>query len=456
MEDLFDHVMLSRIQFGYTAMFHIIWPVLTIGLSWFLVFMEAMWLKTGELIYYRHSRFWMRMFLLNFAVGVVSGIPMEFQFGTNWGPFSKSGGDVFGHLLGFEAATAFMLEASFIGIMAFGWKRVRPAMHLFATTMVAFAASLSAFWIMTANSWMHTPTGGHFADGSFLVASHIDSIFNPDMVWGVTHMWTACIEISLFVVGGISAWYLYKRRHVDFFLKSFKVAAIAAIVITPLQIYLGDGSGKSVFEHQPTKLAAMEAHWETNPPGEGAPWHIVAWPDKSKQENAWAISIPYGLSLITTHSLTGPIRGLKEFPPEDLPPIWPTFYSFRIMLLIGFILFLVMLWTVWAWYRGKLTVDSVSNQRKLLTAWMISLPLSYIAMETGWITREVGRQPWIIYGFLRTNDTATALPAGTVGTSLLLFALVYTALFVIYIIFIRHIILRGPVLETPDWNPQAK
>ncbi len=456
MDGHFDHVMLSRIQFAFTAMFHILWPVLSIGLSWLLVAMEAMWLKTKDPAYYKHLRFWMHIFLLNFAAGVVSGIPMEFQFGTNWGSFSRSGGDVFGHLLGFEAATAFMLESAFIGIMAFGWKRVSRPMHLFATCMVAFAASVSAFWIMSANGWMQTPTGGHFVNGIFLIASHIDSIFNPDAGWAFAHMWVAAIEITVFVVGGVSAWHLRRGTHVDFFLKSFKMAVVASIIATPLQIFLGDGSGKSVYEYQPAKLAAMEAHWETNAPGEGAPWHIIAWPDKSRRENVWQLDVPYALSLITTSSPTGTVRGLKEFPPEDLPPIWPTFYSFRVMMGVGFFLFGVMLWTVWAWKKGRLTVDRITSQRTLLKAWMTAFPLSYIAMEAGWITREVGRQPWIIYGFLRTNESATTLPATVVGGSLIAFIAFYAILFFVTVLFIRRIILAGPVHEAPDWTPRTR
>ena len=290
-----DHIFLSRLQFAFTALFHILWPAFIIGVSIFLVAFEALWVNTGKEIYYRHARFWTHLFLLNIAVGVVTGIPMEFQFGTNWNQFSQAGGDFLGHMLGFEAATAFMLEASFLGIMIFGWKRVSPKMHLFATSMVAFGASLSSFWIMTANSWMHTPTGGHFSQGKFFITSNTEAIFNPNMYWGVSHMWVACLEISLFFVGGLSAWYILKGRHVDFFLSSFKMAVIASIVIAPLQVWLGDGSGRSTFRYQPVKLAAMELHWETNPVGHAAPWHIVAWPDIKSEKNKWSVDIPYGL-----------------------------------------------------------------------------------------------------------------------------------------------------------------
>lgn len=449
---LFNYVMLSRIQFGFTAVFHILWPVLTIGLSLFLLIMEALWLTTRNDMYYHHARFWGRIFILNFAIGVATGIPMEFQFGTNWNRFSLAGGDIFGHLLGFEAAMAFMLEASFLGVMVFGWNRVPRWMHLFATAMVTFGSFLSGFWIMVANSWMQTPTGGFMDGGKFVLTSHWDSIFNPDARWGVSHMLVACVEISLFVVGGISAWYMLKKRHTEFFLKSFKVAVIAAILITPLQVFLGDGSGRDVYTYQPAKLAAMEAHWDTNKFGEGAPWNILAWPDQQKQENRWAISIPYFTSLITTRSLTGQVLGMKEFPREDQPPVWYPFYGFRIMIALGFGFFLVMLWTVWSWHRGKLSLERITEQKWLLYIWMLCAPLSYLAMEAGWIVRETGRQPWTMYGLVRTVHSASDLPSTAVGTSLFLFFAVYVVLLAVFLIFVRRIFSAGPNLDMPGRN----
>jgi len=452
---MMEHILLSRIQFAFTAMFHILWPVLTIGLSLFLVLVEALWLKTKQETYYRHARFWGRLFILNFAVGVVSGIPMEFQFGTNWGHFSRAGGDIFGHLLGFEATMAFMLEASFLGIMIWGWKKVSPAMHLFATTMVAFGTSLSAFWIMSANAWMQTPAGGVFENGRYRVTDNLAVIFNPDMPWAVSHMWFACLEISVFVIGGISAWHLLKNRQVDFFLKSFKIVIIGAVIITPLQIYLGDGSGREVAETQPTKLGAMEAHWETNGPGEGAAWNLLAWPDTSGQKNAWAISIPYGLSLITTHSLRGEVKGLRDFPKKDHPPVWLPFYTFRIMMGLGFLFFFLMLWTVWIWRKGGLQPENVFRRKRLLMAWMAALPLSYVAMEAGWVTREVGRQPWIIYGVLRTREAGSPLPAYPVAGSLLILAGIYAGLFILFLLFAGYIITKGPGERIGAGSPET-
>jgi cytochrome d ubiquinol oxidase subunit I len=323
-------------------------------------------------------------------------------------------------------------------------------MHLLATCMVALGGSLSAFWIMVANSWMQTPTGGKFLNGRFILSDSLAAILNPDAYWAVSHMWVACLEISLFVMGGISAWYLLKGRDVQFFLMSFKMMLVAAVIITPLQIFLGDGSGKSVFSVQPEKLAALEAHWETNPPQTGAAWKVLALPDKDEQKNKWAIEIPYALSLITTHSLTGTVKGLREFAVADQPPVLVPFLAFRVMLAIGGGLFLLMLWSLYAWRRGYLDKEKIGSQKWLLRGWMTALPLSYVAMEAGWITREVGRQPWVIYGVLRTRDGASTLSAGTVGLSLLAFCVIYLLLFVLFLIFARYIILQGPTGRIKD------
>ncbi|MGO9139560.1 MAG: cytochrome ubiquinol oxidase subunit I [Syntrophales bacterium] len=456
MDGLPDTVTLSRMQFAFTAMFHILWPVATIGVSLFLVFLESCWIRTENEEYYRHARFWSRLFFLNVALGLATGIPLEFQFGTNWSTFSSAGGDFFGHMLGYEAAMAFMLEASFIGIMMFGWKRVSPKLHLFATSMVAFGASLSAFWIMVANSWMQTPAGGYFDKGKFIVTSHLEAIFSPDMVWSVPHMWIAALEISVFVVGGLSAWYLYKRRHTEFFHASFKWAVIAAIIITPVQIWLGDGAGRGAYEYDPAKLAAFEAHWQTNLQGRGAPFIVIARPDSKKQGNRWSIEIPNLLSMLTTHTLTGQVKGLTEFPREDQPPVAIPFYAFRIMVAIGTALFLLMLWSLWVWRKGGLDASRIANQKWLLRAWIAALPLSYLALETGWVTREMGRQPWIIHGLLRTGNAASRIPAGTVAASLAAFVLVYAFLAVLFCIFARRIIARGPDPKSEDAGSYAE
>jgi cytochrome d ubiquinol oxidase subunit I len=444
---LFDTVMLSRLQFAVTIMFHMLWPVVTIGLSLFLVALEGLWIRTGDRSYYVHARFWSRLFVLFTALGVVTGIPMEFQFGMNWSVFSVAGGDFFGNVLGFEGAMAFMLEATFLGIMLFGWDRVPPKVHLFATCMVAFGASLSAFWILVANSWMQVPAGGHFDNGRFVVTSYREAMFNIDMPWSVTHMWFACLEITAFMVGAVSAWYIYRRKHVAFFLTSFKLALLAALVTAPLQVFIGDGLGRSIAEIQPVKLAAMESHWKTNPPGVGAPFLVVAWPDVAARENLWEVSIPGLLSVLTTHSLTGEVKGLRDFPPENLQQIAINFYAFRVMVALGTALVVLMLWTIWKWKKGGLTPESAPGEKWLLISWMLAWPASLVAMETGWIVREVGRQPWIIYGVLRTGDAASPIPVGTVSASLAAFIAIYVMLLVVFFVVGRYLISRGPDLD---------
>jgi cytochrome d ubiquinol oxidase subunit I len=406
--------------------------------------MEGMWLYTGREVYYRHTRYWSRFFLLIFAVGVVSGIPLSFQFGANWERFSTATHGFFGHLLSFEAAMAFMLEAAFLGIMLWGWNRVPKGVHFFSTIMVALAASLSAFWIMTANSWMQTPAGGRFEDGRFILTDYLAAVNNPDMFLGVTHMWTACVEMVLFMIGGLSAWHILKNRHKDFFLKSFVVAVFAALIIAPLQFVLGDSSGRMIAEHQPSKLAATEAHWDSNPPGEPAGWHMIAWINEEEQKNEFTITIPYMLSLLIHHNLTGPIPGLKEFPRDEQPPVWLPFYSFRIMMAIGFGMIFLAFWTIWLWKKGRLRPEVVAEQRKTLWLWAATIPLGYVAIITGWITREVGRQPWIVYGEMRVEEAFTDLPAQAVATSLAGYILVYTVLFFLFIWFAWRIIKQGP------------
>jgi len=445
MELLADPTILSRMQFALTAMFHILWPVLTIGLALFLVVLEGLWLRTAEAGYYRLARFWSKLLLLNFAVGVVSGLPLEFEFGTNWAPFSVASGEFFGNVLGFEGAMAFMLEAGFVGIMAMGWTRVSSAMHFFATCMVALGASMSAFWILVANSWMQAPAGGHFEAGRFIVDDYWQAIFNPGTLTSAAHMWLACLETSLFVIAGLSAWYVLHERHAALFMKSFRLAILLAMIVAPLQIWLGDASGQSVFRQQPAKAAAMEGHWETNRPGSGADWALLAWPDRARQTNDWSLTIPHGLSLLATHSLEGQVRGLREFPVSDQPPALPLlFYAFRLMVASGFWFLLLTILTLAVWQRGKLTLSCIPQSRWLLTAWVFSIPLGYLAVECGWIVREIGRQPWVIYGVLRTDQAASTLPAATVATTLAMYTLMYTLLVAVFILFARRIFKHGP------------
>ncbi len=443
-----DPVFLSRLQFAVTAMFHILWPLTTVGISLILVVFEGLWLKTGDVDHYLHARFWAKLFVLNFSVGIISGLPLEFEFGTNWSRFSMMTGEFFGNILGYEGAMAFMLEAGFLGIMLFGWLRVPPTIHLLATGMVALGASLSVFWILVANSWMQTPAGIHLENNRVVVDSYFEAIFNKNMPWGVLHTWVACLTTSLFVIGGLSAWYILKNRNTDFFLKSFKIALIGAIFVVPIQLYLGDVSGHHVFLNQPAKGAAIEAHWTTNQEGKGAEWNLLMWPNENDQKNDWAITIPNLLSVLATGDLHGQVQGLTSFPQADQPPaIALIFYSFRIMVVIGMAFLGLMLWTLFAWLKGQLTLMSIGKHRLLLYAWIASIPLGYLATECGWLVREVGRQPWVIYGLLRTRDAASTLPLSVVATSLVTFVVIYSILLIFFLMFAVRIISKGPDLS---------
>ncbi|MGA7953438.1 MAG: cytochrome ubiquinol oxidase subunit I [Gloeobacterales cyanobacterium] len=459
MDFLTDTVVLSRMQFAVTAIFHMLWPVLTTGMGIYLVIVEGIWLKTRNPVYYHHARFWAKLYVLNFGIGVASGIPMEFQFGTNWAPFSEAVGDFFGSILGFESAMAFMLEAGFLGIMLFGWGRVHPGIHYLATIMVAFGANLSTFWILVANSWLQTPAGGSIVNGKFIVSDYFEAILNPFMLNSVLHMFLATLETSLFVIGGISAWYILNRRHEAFFSKSLKIALATAIVVAPLQILIGHYSAEQVQSYQPTKLAAMEAQWESVPAGKPAAWSVVAWPNDKAQKNDWEISVPNALGYILEFKpeLSKPLRGLKEWKREDRPHLVTlVYYSFRTMIGIGFFFAGLMLWSVVQWLRGKLSLEHISEQRWLLRAWILAAPLGYIAVESGWIVRCVGRQPWSVYGLIRTADSVSNVPASNVLTSLLLFTGVYSFLFFSTLFFGSRILRQGPNLELPApiWETQ--
>jgi cytochrome d ubiquinol oxidase subunit I len=439
---------LARGQFAMTAIFHILWPILTISLSAFLLVVETLWVKTSDVVWYRHARFWSKLLILNFAVGVVSGIPMEFQFGTNWGPFSQYTGQFFGNILGFEGAMAFMLEAGFVGIMMLGWDRVPKGVHLFATGMVALGSSISAFWIMVANSWLQTPTGVALVDGKLMVTDYVKAIFNPDMAWGVSHMWFAALETGLVVIAGISAYYLLKRRNPEFFVRSFKLALLILAFVAPVQIWLGDSSGVDVFETQPAKGAAIEGHWETNAPGTGASWSLLAWPNAAKQDNDWSLEVPGMLSILGTHSLHGKVTGMRDIPVSDQPPMLPLlYYAFRVMAGVGFLFMLLAFWTLYALRKARGRLDALLAQRKLLLAWVLAIPLPYIAVECGWIVREVGRQPWVVYGLLRTDHAASAIPAGAITGSMIMFLTFFVVLITSFFVFARRWLRRGPDLS---------
>jgi cytochrome d ubiquinol oxidase subunit I len=452
-EFLSDTVALSRTQFALTAIFHMLWPVLTTGMAIYLVVIEGLWLKTRSLDYYHHARFWSKLYVLNFGIGVASGLPMAFQFGLNWAPFSEAVGDFFGTVLGFESTMAFMLEASFLGIMLFGWDRVPPVIHWISTILVAFGANLSTFWILSANSWLQTPAGGTFVNGKFVVQDYFQAIANPFMVNSFLHMFFATLETSLFVIGGISAWYIINQRQAEFFSRSLKVVLAIAIAIAPLQIFIGHLSAEQVYHYQPAKLAAMEAQWETVPAGQPADWSLVALPNDKAEQNQWEVKIPGALSYLLElkPKLDQPVRGLKEWEPKNRPHmVGLIYYSFRIMVAIGLFLAGLMGISVVQWLRGKLSAATISQQKWLMRAWVFAAPLGYIAVETGWIVRCVGRQPWIVYGELRTVDSASHLPAGEVLFSLVGIASLYTVLFFTTLFFGSRIVRKGPNLELPE------
>lgn len=452
MEFLSDTVVLSRMQFALTALFHMLWPVLTTGVAIYLAIVEGVWLKTRNPDYYYHARFWSKLYVLNFGIGVATGIPMEFQFGTNWAPFSEAVGNFFGSVIGFEASWAFMLEAAFLGIMVFGWERVNPIIHFISTILVATGANLSTLWILTANSWMQTPAGGEMINGKFIVHDYFQAILNPFMAVSVSHMFLATLETSLFVIGGISAWYILNNRQPAFFSKAFKIALAAAIAVAPLQIYVGHLSGEQVYHYQPSKLAAMEAQWKTTPAGQPADWSLLALPNEKAQKNDWEITVPNALGYILEFkkNLSEPVRGLSEWQPQDRPHlVGLIYYSFRTMIAIGFFLAGLMLLSTLQWLRGKLSPDNIAQQRWLMRGWIFAAPLGYIAVDSGWIVRCVGRQPWTVYGLIRTTDSVSNLPPTNVLTSLISFATVYSILFVAVLYFGSRIIRTGPRLDLP-------
>ncbi|WP_448379721.1 cytochrome ubiquinol oxidase subunit I [Gloeomargarita sp.] len=449
-----DTVTLSRLQFALTAIFHMLWPVLTTGMAIYLVIVEALWLKTRNITYYHHARFWTKLYVLNFGLGVASGLPMAFQFGLNWAPFSEAVGDLLGTLLGFEGTMAFMLEASFLGIMVFGWERVPPVVHFLSTVLVAVGANLSTFWILTANSWLQTPAGGIFANGKFIVQDYFQAIGNPFMLNSFLHMFFATLETALFVIGGISAWYLLQKRHTEFFSRSFKIVLVTLIVVAPLQVFLGHLSADQVYHYQPTKLAAMEALWETIPANTPADWSLLALPNNQLETNTWELKIPGLLSYLLEFkpALDTPILGLKHWAPQDRPQmVGMVYYSFRIMVAIGLFFVVLMGITLVEWGRGQLTPATLAQNPNqwLLRSWVFAGPLGYIAVECGWMVRCVGRQPWIVYGQLRTVESASALPPEVVLFSLSGLMVMYAIFFVVALHFGRKIIQKGPNLTLP-------
>ncbi|GBC62470.1 cytochrome ubiquinol oxidase subunit I [Desulfonema ishimotonii] len=438
-----DVVLLSRLQFGITTAFHILFPTLTIGLAFYLVVTEFLWLRTKDEMYYRMYRFWVKVFAVHFAVGVVTGITLEFEFGTNFARFSQFVSNVFAPLLAYEGMTAFFLEAGFLGIMLFGWQRVPPLVHFLSTALVGAGATFSAFWIMSANAWMQTPTGFEIIDGKLLVTSFREAIFNPAFPTHLSHMLMASYETAAFAVAGISAWFLLRGEHTAFYRRSLGIALLMAALFAPLQVFIGDMKGLSTAEHQPAKLAAMEGHWETNTEG-GAPLRLFAIPDMEAEKNHFEIAIPNALSLLITHSADGKVQGLKEFPKADRPNALITYWSFRVMVGIGFIFAGVMAWALLLWWRKRLF-----DCRLFLKALICIQPLGFIAVVMGWITTEVGRQPWVLYGLMRTSEGVSPIPAGNVIWSLSVFLIFFAIIGTSYFYYILKILKNGPDLDSP-------
>ncbi len=432
-----DPVLLSRIQFSFVIAFHILFPAFTIGLASWLAMLEWRFLSTGNSVYMEVYRMWVKIFAVAFGMGVVSGVVMSFQFGTNWSVFSDHGGNVLGPLLGFEVLTAFFLEASFLGVMLFGWERVSPKMHFAATLIVAAGTLISAFWILSANSWMQTPAGFRITDaGMPYPTDWMDIIFNPSFPYRFVHMVTAAYLTTAFTVGGIGAYYLWRDRYVPHARVMLGMAMIMAIFVAPLQLLFGDLHGLNTLKHQPVKVSAMEALWETRT---GAPLVLFGWPDEKAETNRYALEIPKLSSLILTHDFNGEVRGLKDWPKDERPPVAVVFWAFRVMVGIG----LLMIAT------GLIAVVLYFTRRLFTTRWfqlwcMAVTPAGFAAVLSGWIVTEVGRQPWVIYGVLRTRDAASPVIGLSVALSLAAFIIVYLCVFGAGSYYILQLIGKGP------------
>jgi len=422
MTDFLDMVLLARLQFAFVVSFHIIFPAFTIGLASYLAMLEGLHLKTGREIYMDLYRYWVKIFAVSFGMGVVSGLVMSYQFGTNWSLFSEKTGNVLGPLLGYEVLTAFFLEASFLGIMLFGRKKVGPVLHFASTCIVAVGTLISAFWILAANSWMQTPAGYEIRDGIFYATDWMEVLFNPSFPYRYVHMVLAAYVTTSLVVASVSALHLLRGTKPAHARVMFKMAMGFLAIVVPLQIIAGHEHGANVYEHQPVKLAAMEGHWET---WEGnAPLILFALPNEMELDNDYVIEIPKIGSWIVTGSFDGTIRGLKEWPASERPPVTIVFWSFRIMVGIGMVMLFIGFVGAFLVWRSEIT-----RHRWFLKLCFASGPLGFIAVLTGWFTAEVGRQPYTVYGLLRTVDSVSPVTAAAVGTSLIVFVFVYTIVF---------------------------
>ena len=435
-EDL-NALTLARIQFAFTVSFHILFPAFTIGLASWLAMLEWRWLKTGNTVYAEVYRMWVKIFAVTFGMGVVSGVVLSFQFGTNWSVFADKGGNVLGPLLGYEVLTAFFLEASFLGVMLFGWNRVSPKMHFASTVIVAAGTLISAFWILSANSWMQTPQGFRVGgDGLLYPTDWLEVIFNPSFPYRFTHVVTASYLTTAFVVAGIGAFYLWRQRHVAHARVMFGMAMIMAVFVAPMQLVLGDLHGLNTLEYQPAKVSAMEGLWDTQ---RGAPLLLFGWPDQEKETTKYSLEIPKLSSLVLTHDFDGEVKGLKEWPKDERPPVAGVFWTFRIMVGIG----MLMIAT------GAIALILFLKKRLFDTRWfqywcMALTPAGFIAVLAGWFVTEMGRQPYVVYGVLRTAEAASPVPAAPIAISLIAFVIVYGFVFGAGSYYILKLIGKGP------------
>ena len=427
---------LSRIQFAFSIGFHIIFPTLNLGLAMFLVIMEGMWLRTGKRMYLTLCKFWTKIFAITFGMGVVSGIVLSYQIGTNFGPFIAEFGNILGALFAYETLTAFFLEAGFLGIMLFGWDRVSKKLHYAATCLVTFGTTFSAFWILSANSWMQTPTGFDLISGHYVVNNWFDVIFNPSFIPRYFHMVFASYATTCFVIAGVSAYYLLNKQHTAIARTCFSFAMAAALIVMPIQMLVGDMVGLNVLRYQPLKTAAIEANWKTQ---RGAPLVLFAWPSQILQANEYEISIPQLASYINTHDWNGELIGLSETPLNNQPKVAIVFFSFRIMVGIGLLMFATAFYALILRFRHTLY-----NSKWFLRWCMLITPLGFISSICGWFTAEMGRQPWVVYNLMHTRDAVSSITLAQVATSAVLLLLTYCIIFGFYIYYLFKFIKSGP------------
>jgi cytochrome d ubiquinol oxidase subunit I len=432
----FDPVLLARLQFAFTIIFHIVFPSFTIGLSAYIATLGALWLRTGTERYHVLMKFWTKIFAVSFAMGVVSGIVMSYQFGTNWSRFSVVAGNVVGPLIGYEVLTAFFLEATFLGVLLFGFNKVPPWLYVMSAIFVTVGTSMSAFWILSANSWMQTPAGFEMRNGVVFPTDWVAAVFNPSFPYRLAHMLNAAYLTTGFVVLAVGARYVIGGKFVEQGRTMLRMAIGLVVVLAPLQLFLGDQHGLNTLKHQPIKIAAMEAHWDGSKPGDFA---IFAWPDEKAGVNRFEVSIPRGASLILTHSLDGLFPGLSSVPVSERPPVKSVFFAFRIMLAIGFFMIAAALLGALLWWRGTL-FETRWYLRIMAQCWW----LGFVAVIAGWVVSESGRQPWIVEGILRTADATSPVPGASIAGTLALFVIVYGIVFSMGIYYINRLIAQGP------------